>query len=90
MKPSPKRVPPIARELLSAAAKPSPPTSRTVLEAREAAKRFGAFVALDGFLRGPKGEDTLAGLADQAEASAALIGRILAGQDVWRFEGSAK
>jgi len=57
-------------------------------DAREAAKRFGAFIALDGFLRGPKGDETLAALADQAERSAVLISRLLAGQVVWKFEGA--
>ncbi len=51
------------------------------------AAQFPAFAQLRGFLRGHQGEETLVGLADQAEATARFIERILKGGEVWSFTG---
>ena len=58
-------------------------------DARTAAAKFDAFAELRGFLRGWKGEDSLPRLADQAEATAKIITRLLAGQVVWPVEEPA-
>ncbi|MDR3401830.1 MAG: hypothetical protein P4L99_04955 [Chthoniobacter sp.] len=59
-------------------------------DARAAASQFPAFAELRGFLRGWKGDETLAGLAAQAEATGVLIGHILAGGEVWHFTGGER
>lgn len=81
---------PAAAELLAAAVEVITPYFRHPGDARRIAAQFDAFAELQGFLRGWKGEDTLAGLGRQAEATAQLIGRVLAGKTVWTFEGISK
>lgn len=78
---------PAESELLGQAASLIAPYFRHAGDARNVARQFDAFTELRGFLRGPKGEDSLSGLANQAEAARELIGRILAGDEAWQFGG---
>ncbi|MEP6667908.1 MAG: hypothetical protein ABJF10_02080 [Chthoniobacter sp.] len=81
---------PAMAQLLTTAAESISHYFRHAGDARQAAAQFPAFVELRGFLRGYKGEDSLAGLADQAEATGQLIARILEGGEVWRFTGGER
>ena len=58
-------------------------------DARAAAVKFPALTVLAEFLRGPSTELALTGLTEAAEATAALIDKLLAGETVWRFRGTA-
>jgi len=78
---------PAAAALLAAAAASISGYFHHPGDARQAAAKFEALAELQGFLRGWKCEDTLSGLADQAEATATLIARLLNSETVWRFEG---
>jgi len=74
-------------KLISTAARTVSPYFDRAGDARQAAKQFPAFAELAAFLRGGVPDNSLRGLADRAEAVAELIGRILAGAEVWRFKG---
>ena len=55
-------------------------------DARQAAASFPAVVEFQRVLRGESGEDSLDGLTRRAGRAVTLIGRILDGQEFWRFE----
>jgi hypothetical protein len=55
-------------------------------DARQTAANFPAVVQFHRVLRGEHGENSLDGLTRRAGRAVELIGRILGGQEFWRFE----